>query len=1018
MSDENISKSPNKLISSIKETNLDKKASLEQINKILHEIKQNIIKESTSKNDIPNSKEEKNIKSESKLEPNINNSKDDENISEKNLSEGNDKIGQNNIRIIRPSSDYRSSMDINLINNIGIKKKKSKQKEQPNINIINNDINENNQNIISKKNKEYVYKDISELTESNIFPEELNSYNVTKGSEFYLNEIIGNLGGAEECSSNKDEEINNISQQNYNQNLIQEMNNDNNPESIKYDSKESIKFALTNNIQSDEKENTILTNELNKAYIKTKDGTSNISSETDIPRKLTKMSNNNKNNGIEMIMKEDSKKDENELAEEIQKEIYNGIDKVYESELNLVKINNKEKFSYITKYNDPDKDKIGYEPEFFHCSKNNINYLIRRNNFLNHKYFSYILSKNEKNEKDKKIIDKDDSEESNDDFIYIEEEVNKYKKNYKEKFQKITMDLTYIRANSQNDNIKEYKIYDLEDMTSFFYYFNLYSPEKDFKQVLSNETIKEIINSFTTYRKVLNDGNSFKRAFSYLLIENFILRNKIDKLDFIIYDIKRTLEKKFKDIKQICNVLIDIKENSSFDHLMYSYNNPNLNFDEAMISYIEETIKNAIGSNPNKRKYQEIDFHILQLLVNIFDINLEIFYIEGGEDPDDSQDNSFLKMKRLFVYNSNFLRIKKNIKASNYNEYDSSITFRLLFFLNSFYIVYTKKCDMDSTLANNNHEKQYYYISTLPKYICPTCKKNTGLDIIPQYEAIFCHICLVKYLQEILKKRAIMYVKSNFCCIEYYTRYIKITSDILITFNLYKYITQNYINSDFEKIVEKICFKCFEIIDKGKINKLNCLCQLCDDCLGKLLKDNLKDKTFLNNYELNTLPRTKCLCYNEVDLLNLMELSKNKPTVKDIKNAEERLIKILKKRCCLCNETDSLKLIDIQIEDGPQHLMCINCHDKELKKDNNIKNFEQNKFEVKSSLGTNDCESGENALKDKEKNMVRKKFSCKICFEEHSLIKDNILEHQKFIKKVKKITEGKNRCCKDKCTIV
>ena len=59
MSDENISKSPNKLISSIKETNLDKKASLEQINKILHEIKQNIIKESTSKNDIPNSKEEK-----------------------------------------------------------------------------------------------------------------------------------------------------------------------------------------------------------------------------------------------------------------------------------------------------------------------------------------------------------------------------------------------------------------------------------------------------------------------------------------------------------------------------------------------------------------------------------------------------------------------------------------------------------------------------------------------------------------------------------------------------------------------------------------------------------------------------------------------------------------------------------------------------------------------------------------------------------------------------------------------
>ena len=83
---------------------------------------------------------------------------------------------------------------------------------------------------------------------------------------------------------------------------------------------------------------------------------------------------------------------------------------MYEKELNLVKINNKEKFSYITKYNDPDKDKLGYESDYFFCSKNSINFLNRRNNFINHKYFSYILSKKEKiinnniKEKDKKII--------------------------------------------------------------------------------------------------------------------------------------------------------------------------------------------------------------------------------------------------------------------------------------------------------------------------------------------------------------------------------------------------------------------------------------------------------------------------------------------------------------------------------------------------------------------------------------------------------------------------------------
>ena len=95
---------------------------------------------------------------------------------------------------------------------------------------------------------------------------------------------------------------------------------------------------------------------------------------------------------------------------------------------------------------------------------------------------------------------------------------------------------------------------------------------------------------------------------------------------------------------------------------------------------------------------------------------------------------------------------QKKMRSLNYSECQSSTTFRLLFFLNSFYIVYTKKSDIDSTLANNNTEKQYYYVSTLPKYKCPTCKKCTGLDIIPSNEAIFCHICLNKYLQIILEK--------------------------------------------------------------------------------------------------------------------------------------------------------------------------------------------------------------------------------------------------------------------------
>lgn len=488
-------------------------------------------------------------------------------------------------------------------------------------------------------------------------------------------------------------------------------------------------------------------------------------------------------------------------------------------------------------------------------------------------------------------------------------------------------------------------------------------------------------------------------------------------MDYIIYDIKRLLGKKFKDtLKVVCNLLIDIKENSSIDYLMNSYNNPNLHFDEVMIAYIEETIKSAIGSAKNKNKYQEIDFYILRILCNVFDINLEIFYIE--EDLDTENDNEILKMKTLILNNDNFIRVKNNIKASSYSECDSSITFRLLFFLNSYYIVYTKKSDIDSTLANNNNEKQYYYISSLPKYKCPNCKKNTGLDIIPSYEAIFCHICLNKYLQEILEKRAILYVKSNFSCIEYYTRPIKITSDIPITFCLYKYITKNYITQDFDKIVERICFRCFAIFEKDKINKLKCRCQLCENCLEKLLKENIKKKVCLNKYELNTIARTKCLCQNEVDLLNLMELSKNKPTEKDKKDAEDRLLKVIKKRCCLCEENNEFKIFEFKILEGPPHFKCINCHEKELKSDENKRNktFDNKNTINNNDILTNEFESNDTTMKDKT--VIKKKFFCKICFEEHTSIEDSETEHQNLIGRVVKMGEGRFKCCKGKCIII
>ena len=994
------------------------KTSLEKLNNLLQELHKDIMNENSNMIKSSNKEENngKNIEEENKDNDNninqlsafldeVKGNQDENNEEDKERTTG-DNVGDNiekisNLINKRISGDYKNSNDINIINKRSI--------DFNNINNINNknEINEikeedKNEEISSEKKEtdkidekkdKYSYKPISEITLSTIEQNNLNSFNMTQGSELYLTTIIDIVGGKE-----SEKESENLS------------------DSVKIDPNEEIHLGLTNyQISNDEGNPSMITNQLNKAIIRTHDFTkskdiiSNIESEdpemekiekNNLNKKPSKTSISDKKSAIDLFRQE-PKKDENEIIKENKEQIKKEINLMYEKELNLVKINNKEKFSYITKYNDPDKDKLGYEPDYFLCSKNSINFLNRRNNFLNHKYFSYILSKNEKGnkekEKKKKIKEKIKEEfDVNDNFIYNEEEVDKHKKNYKEKIEPIKISLNYIRANSNNQITKEQRIYDVEDMVSFFYYFKLYSPEEKFKSNLEPKSEKEIIKNFTTYRKILNDGNSFKRAFSYSLLESFILKNQKPKFEYIIYDINRILRKSNNEVKEISNILIDIKENSSIEYLMNSFNNPNNIFDEIMINYIDKSVKKVLGVENNKRKYLEIDSNILKILVNIFDVNIEIYYIEDEEN----NNSNVLKLNQIIFKNNNCIPEKKNLKTSIYSDNDSSTTFRFLFFLNSFYIVYTEKSDIDSTMAINNNERQYYYIDNLPTYKCPICKENTGLDIIPSSEAIFCHICLNKYLKEIIEKRVVLFIKSNFSCIEYYTRPIKISSDIIINFSLYKYITNNYITYDFEKILEKTCFKCYKVInEKNKIKKLKCLCQVCEACLEKMLKENLKDKNYLNKYEIHNMPRTKCLCGNDIDLSNLIKLSKIKPNEKDKKLAEDRLLNTLKKKCCLCHEANEQKIFDFKIMEGPVHFMCISCYDKEIKKDNNEKENEEN--------------SGDIIMNDKK--IIKRKLFCKICYEEHIWIEDNdIIDKKNLLQKL----EGKFKCCKENCNII
>ena len=167
-----------------------------------------------------------------------------------------------------------------------------------------------------------------------------------------------------------------------------------------------MKLRLSNIPLSEEKDNlSLLTNELNKAIIRTKDWISNISSDVqpdtdEAHKKLSKKNSKNSNekkNGFEIFLPDEQNKEEHVIIEETKKEIIHEIDNMYENKLNLVKINNKEKFTYITKYNDPDKDKLKYESDYYYKSKNSFKFLFRRNKFLSRKYFSYILANLENN---------------------------------------------------------------------------------------------------------------------------------------------------------------------------------------------------------------------------------------------------------------------------------------------------------------------------------------------------------------------------------------------------------------------------------------------------------------------------------------------------------------------------------------------------------------------------------------------------------------------------------------------
>ena len=762
----------------------------------------------------------------------------------------------------------------------------------------------------------------------------------------------------------------------------------------KYKQTEIYKDIITTS-NMDLNEGCIKTNENLKSKLETSDFIQNPENEI----KNTNENNSMNKINIELFFKPNESKNKDVFIEETKKDIINDIKNIYDNNnLNIVKINNHEIYKFITVYNSLTKDELDYDPDFYILDKNN-DFINRRNSFLLHNYFSYIIN-----------------EKSNDN----ESKLKKYKKNYNEKIPKMTVNESCLDHSIKVSKNRIIKIYDIENISSFFYNFGLYSPESKNKMTFDEKSLNEIIKSFTTYRKIYNDGNSLQRCFSYLLFETFLLKNQINKINYLIYDIKRTLNQKYLDLDKSINILIDIKESYSIDNLMNAFNNSNLIIDEIMISYIEDLI-NSINKvdSINNRKYQVINMNYLQTLSNVFEVNFEIFYIEENE----KDKNCSFKMDKINIYcssynNENNNNIASNRRSSDSDDYQDIPTLHLLFFLNSFHIVYTKKSDIDSTLANSDFSRQHYYLPSLPNYSCPECNKNNPLDIIPYYEAVLCHKCLTNYMKEILKLRVVSFIKSNFSSIEYFTRPITVKRDIKIGFTLYKYITGNYLIQDFENLLDNTCFVCYKNSctnnknnSVNKIIKLKCQCQICQNCLEEKLSENMGEYKYLNLYELHTKKFTKCPCDNSYNINELLKYTKNKPSEKDKKEALQRLIVVLQNKCCICSlfkqKTEYIKL---QVSNSQPHFICMDCYQKNfIEPINPVRHINMkynNNVEGDKNL-YHDLESSNSSLRDNDRD---KKFFCNICNTQHIIIPENENSHKKEKSKLNKTI---SKCCKD-----
>ena len=612
-----------------------------------------------------------------------------------------------------------------------------------------------------------------------------------------------------------------------------------------------------------------------------------------------------------------------------------------EFSINSNEIGNNKKYGFFKNYNkelDDNNEKRNIEK--FINEENIYEFNKRKNKFFSSNFFEYKFTKNKINKLN---------------FLHIKK--RKFPENLLPEVE------NYINNCPKNKYViiesKIKKIGDIEDISSILYKYQLYNNNE--------QIILKIISSFLTYRFVLNDGYSFFRVFAFSLLEYYIFNESNETL-FLLNDFFFFFYKEISNFENIINFFREI--HSSIDDLKKAFNDEKLGIDKAFIIYLRKIISFYINIDLND--YYEIDKNILQIICDIFGVNLFIIYLDGNKE------------------HMTFNNIK--IKSKNYE----NITFIIGYFFHSYHLIYSNEdfC-IPTEFLDKNIKKESYIIKNIKNIQCPLCnEKNIELVLLTLYNKVFCYKCLNEYCLNILTNRAINFFNNNFTDLEYYLRNIIIKNEIQISSIEYNLIYNKSFIEEIISYMKKMCFICKKKFNK--VIKLKCKCHFCQKCLENYIKNATNNK-FLNEYEIKLLPKINCICKLPFNIIEALQYSKNiKYNEKEEK--KEKKEGIIKMICCICGEKNDDLLI-LEVKDDIEHKICKGCLNLQKNKIEDIGKFNDNEYKFLCVI----C--GDEHIVNLENNITN------VSSETHQ---SNIIENNYDLKKKRK----EEVSCSDKCNIM